>query len=87
MLQPRNFIQMYTREMLQPRNFMDKGKVNNTALHFTILTGCADLRLMVLQPGRAMGSWMSAMLCFHTPFQFTFPRFLQAPIYSWVDSG
>ena len=34
-----------------------KVKVNHTALDFTVPTGRADLRLLALQPGSAMGGW------------------------------
>ena len=40
----------------------------------------ADLRFLALHPGSAMEGWGPAILCFRTPFLFTFPRFLQVPI-------
>ena len=57
-----------------------KVKVKDTALDFTVPTGGADLRFLALQPGSAMGGWGPTILCFRTPFLFTFPRFLQVPI-------
>ena len=57
-----------------------QSKDKDTALDFTVCTGGADLRFLALQPGSAMGGWGPAILCFRTPFLFTFPRFLQVPI-------
>ena len=55
-------------------------KLKDTALDFKVPTGGADLRFLVLQPGSAIGGWGPAILCFRTPFLFTFPRFLQVPV-------
>ena len=57
-----------------------KKEKKDTALDFKVRTGGADLRFLALQPGRAMGGWGPAILCFHTPILFTFPRVLQVPI-------
>ena len=65
----------------------NKIKVKDTALDFTVPTGSADLHFSALQPGSTMGGWGPTILCFCTPFLFTFPRFHQVPVYSWVDSG
>ena len=55
-------------------------KVKNTASNLTVPIGRADLRFFALQPGSAMVGWGPIILCFRTPFLFTFSRFRKVPI-------